>query len=110
MARAGTIATGAEQGRRWALPQEAGIVLVLIGIALVFELLGWALRGQSFLGNPQSRTLQIATLLRLVASVWPAHSAVLSTAAAVTWTVVWVLWAARFLPVLLRPRRDGRAG
>ena len=35
------------------LPVEASIVFVLIGIALIFELLGWILRGQSFLGNPQ---------------------------------------------------------
>jgi inositol transport system permease protein len=39
--------------RRWALPAEASILLVLVGIALLFELLGWALRGQSFLLNPQ---------------------------------------------------------
>ena len=39
--------------RRWQMPTEASIFLVLVGIALVFELLGWALRGQSFLGNPQ---------------------------------------------------------
>ena len=39
--------------RRWALPTEASILLVLVGIALLFEMLGWALRGQSFLLNPQ---------------------------------------------------------
>ena len=40
------------QGRR-RLPNELGILLVLIGIALFFEALGWGVRGQSFLGNPQ---------------------------------------------------------
>ncbi|MEK0086184.1 ABC transporter permease, partial [Benzoatithermus flavus] len=39
--------------RGWAMPKEASIVLVLLGIAVVFELLGWSLRGQSFLFNPQ---------------------------------------------------------
>src|SRR5918912_258680 len=39
--------------RRRALPQEASIALVLVGIAVVFELLGWTIRHQSFLGNPQ---------------------------------------------------------
>ena len=47
-----TIAPGAST-RRWALPTEASILLVLVGIALIFELLGWTLRGQSFLLNPQ---------------------------------------------------------
>jgi uncharacterized protein involved in response to NO len=54
--------------------------------------------------------LQGAVLLRLAASVWPPHSALLSAAAAVTWCAVWILWSARHLPVLLRPRRDGRPG
>jgi uncharacterized protein involved in response to NO len=54
--------------------------------------------------------LQAATVLRLVAAVWPAHAAVLSAASALAWTGVWVAWAARHLPVLLRPRRDGRPG
>jgi uncharacterized protein involved in response to NO len=54
--------------------------------------------------------LQGAVLLRLAASVWPPHSALLSAAAALTWCAVWILWSARHLPVLLRPRRDGRPG
>jgi inositol transport system permease protein len=33
--------------------KEAGIVLVLFGIALVFELVGWSVRGASFLFNGQ---------------------------------------------------------
>ena len=54
--------------------------------------------------------LQAATLLRLGAAVWPAHASVLSAAAALAWTGVWAAWAARYLPVLLRPRSDGRPG
>ncbi|KGJ06460.1 inositol transport system permease protein [Paracoccus halophilus] len=33
------------------LPPELNILLVLVGIALVFEILGWIFQGQSFLGN-----------------------------------------------------------
>ena len=46
--------------RRRALPPEASILLVLVGIALVFELLGWtSIRHQSFLGNPQRLLIMI---------------------------------------------------
>lgn len=40
-------------GRRPALPQETGIFLVLVGVALVFEAIGWAIHGQSFIVNGQ---------------------------------------------------------
>jgi inositol transport system permease protein len=40
------------RSRKWRLPVEASILLVLIGIALIFELLGWLFVGQSFLNNP----------------------------------------------------------
>jgi inositol transport system permease protein len=55
MANTTAVATAAPgpATRRWALPMEASILLVLVGIALLFEVLGWALRGQSFLLNPQ---------------------------------------------------------
>ena len=33
------------------MPPEVNILLVLVGIALVFEILGWIFQGQSFLGN-----------------------------------------------------------
>lgn len=33
------------------LPSEINILLVLIGIALIFEILGWIFQGQTFLGN-----------------------------------------------------------
>lgn len=41
------------------LPVEANILLILIGIALVFEVLGWIFIGQSFLANPQRLTIMI---------------------------------------------------
>jgi uncharacterized protein involved in response to NO len=70
------------------------------GIALVADDFVWALFWM----------LQAATVLRLGAAVWPAQAAVLSAASALAWTGVWVAWATRHLPVLLRPRRDGRPG
>lgn len=41
------------------LPQELNILSVLIGVALIFEVLGWILNGQSFLLNPQRLTIMI---------------------------------------------------
>ncbi|WP_096785803.1 ABC transporter permease [Rhodobacter sp. CZR27] len=41
------------------LPQEFNILLVLVGISLVFEILGWMLMGQSFLGNTQRLSIMI---------------------------------------------------
>ncbi|MFC3060737.1 ABC transporter permease [Paenirhodobacter populi] len=41
------------------LPQELNILSVLVGVALVFELLGWIFQGQSFLMNPQRLTIMI---------------------------------------------------
>jgi inositol transport system permease protein len=35
--------------RRW--PQEMSILLVLVGVALLFEVMGWFVQGQSFLAN-----------------------------------------------------------
>ncbi len=49
----------AEEARRRKMPPEANIFLVLIGIALFFELLGWIFVGQSFLINPQRLTVMI---------------------------------------------------
>ena len=45
------------RNRRW--PPEVGILLVLVGIALTFELLGWIIVGQSFLFNSQRLTVMI---------------------------------------------------
>jgi inositol transport system permease protein len=41
------------------LPSELNILLVLIGISLTFEILGWILQGQSFLLNPQRLSIMI---------------------------------------------------
>jgi inositol transport system permease protein len=41
------------------LPPEAGILLVLLALALAFELLGWMLVGQSFLFNAQRLVVMI---------------------------------------------------
>jgi inositol transport system permease protein len=45
--------------RRRRLPSEINILLVLLGIALIYEVLGWLLVGQSFLANPQRLTIMI---------------------------------------------------
>ena len=50
---------GGEMQRKRKLPPEANIFLVLIGIALFFELLGWIFVGQSFLLNQQRLTVMI---------------------------------------------------
>ncbi len=49
----------AERKQRRRLPNELGILLVLVGIALFFEAVGWGVRGQSFLGNPQRLLVMI---------------------------------------------------
>jgi len=49
----------AESPRRRKMPPEANIFLVLVGIALFFELLGWIFVGQSFLFNTQRLTVMI---------------------------------------------------
>lgn len=45
--------------QRRRIPPEANILLVLIGIALVYEILGWIFVGQSFLFNQQRLTIMI---------------------------------------------------
>jgi len=45
--------------RRQKLSQEFTIFLVLIGIALLFEILGWILIGQSFLFNARRLMIMI---------------------------------------------------
>jgi uncharacterized protein involved in response to NO len=54
--------------------------------------------------------LQTAVLLRLSAPLAPAAGITLPLAAAVLWTLVWTAWASRYLPILIRPRADGRPG
>lgn len=51
--------------RKW--PPELGIFLVLIGISLFFEALGWYLNGQSFIFNPER--LQIIVLQMAVIGI-----------------------------------------
>lgn len=41
------------------LPSELTILLVLVGISLTFEILGWILQGQSFLANTQRLAIMI---------------------------------------------------
>lgn len=50
-------ARAARPRRRW--PPEAGILLVLLGLALAFELLGWIFIHQSFLLNEQRLVVMI---------------------------------------------------
>jgi len=45
--------------QRRGLPQELNILLVLIAVALVFEILGWIFQGQSFLMNSRRLTIMI---------------------------------------------------
>lgn len=45
--------------RRRRMPSELNILLVLIGISLTFEILGWIFQGQSFLGNTQRLSIMI---------------------------------------------------
>ena len=54
---AGTVEKGRTARRR--MPNELSIFFVLIGIALLFEALGWGLRGQSFLFNQQRLLIMI---------------------------------------------------
>ncbi len=60
-----SIAVAERKAGRRRLPNELGIFLVLIGIALLFEALGWAIRGQTFLFNPERllvMVLQVSTV------------------------------------------------
>ncbi|PZP53919.1 MAG: ABC transporter [Agrobacterium fabrum] len=54
-----SVQTEPVETKRRKLPQELNILTVLIGVALVFELLGWFVQGQSFLANPQRLTIMI---------------------------------------------------
>jgi len=49
----------ATRPRRRRVPPELSIFLVLIGIALIYEILGWIFIGQSFLLNSQRLTIMI---------------------------------------------------
>ncbi|MCH4810531.1 ABC transporter permease [Halomonas neptunia] len=45
--------------RKKKIPTEVSIFLVLVGIAILFEILGWIVRGDSFLMNPQRLLIMI---------------------------------------------------
>lgn len=51
--------TPTEGPRKRKLPPEANIFIVLVGIALFFEIIGWMVVGQSFLLNTQRLTVMI---------------------------------------------------
>ncbi|MGE6887210.1 ABC transporter permease, partial [Serratia bockelmannii] len=47
------------------MPKDTGIFIVMIGIALIFEILGWYMRDQSFLLNP-NRLLLIVLQVAII--------------------------------------------
>ena len=47
------------------MPKDTGILIVMIGIALIFEILGWYMRDQSFLLNP-NRLLLIVLQVAII--------------------------------------------
>ncbi len=53
-----TVTTAAPRATR-RMPAELNILLVLVAISLVFEVLGWLVQGQSFLGNWQRLSIMI---------------------------------------------------
>src|SRR5690349_10159908 len=65
--------------RRFRMPVEASIFLVLIGICVLFEALGWYARGQSFLVNPQ-RLLIIVLQVSIVGLLAVGSTQVIITA------------------------------
>jgi uncharacterized protein involved in response to NO len=54
--------------------------------------------------------LQTAVLLRVIAALWPAQSALFTLLAIAAWSIATVSWAIRYGRWFGRPRLDGRAG
>ena len=54
-----TVAYAPAEKPRRRVPPELNILSILVGVALVFEILGWIFQGQSFLGNTQRLTIMI---------------------------------------------------
>lgn len=54
--------------------------------------------------------LNATAITRLTAELMPAYSAGLNVAAATLWLVFLVPWVARYAPLFLRARADGRPG
>lgn len=64
---ASTTMSSIKPSSKFKLPQEASIFMVLLGICLFFEALGWYLNGESFLLNPDR--LQIIILQMAVIGI-----------------------------------------
>jgi inositol transport system permease protein len=58
-AEAATPVASPPQRKRRRIPPELSILMVLLGIALIFEILGWIFIGQSFLFNSQRLTIMV---------------------------------------------------
>ena len=58
----------------------------------------------------KQRGLQVATVLRLLATVWAVQAPTLLLAAATVWLVVLGAWGVRYGRWYGRPRVDGRPG
>ncbi len=52
-AQAASSAAAPEKKQARKLPSEVGILIILVGIAVLFEVAGWIVKGDSFLANPQ---------------------------------------------------------
>jgi len=70
------------------------------GRSLIADRLTWAV----LLG------INVTALVRIAAELFPAHTVVLNTAAAVAWLIVFAPWVLHYAPMYLRPRVDRKPG